>query len=48
MGYFSFPTLLQVAQVCSNCGVNMGEYYCDICKFYDDDVKIFIFSQLVI
>uniref|UniRef100_A0A2P2LGS5 CHY-type domain-containing protein n=1 Tax=Rhizophora mucronata TaxID=61149 RepID=A0A2P2LGS5_RHIMU len=27
-----------VAQVCTNCGVNMGEYFCDICKFYDDDV----------
>ncbi|XP_026664536.1 E3 ubiquitin-protein ligase MIEL1 isoform X1 [Phoenix dactylifera] len=27
-----------VAQVCSNCGVNMGEYFCDVCKFYDDDV----------
>ncbi|XP_021608634.1 E3 ubiquitin-protein ligase MIEL1 isoform X2 [Manihot esculenta] len=27
----------EVAQVCSNCGVKMGEYYCEICKFYDDD-----------
>ncbi|XP_027350883.1 E3 ubiquitin-protein ligase MIEL1 [Abrus precatorius] len=27
----------EVAKVCSNCGVNMGEYYCEICKFYDDD-----------
>ncbi|XP_021651582.2 E3 ubiquitin-protein ligase MIEL1 isoform X3 [Hevea brasiliensis] len=27
----------EVAQICSNCGVKMGEYYCDICKFYDDD-----------
>ncbi|GFP81921.1 ring finger and chy zinc finger domain-containing protein 1, partial [Phtheirospermum japonicum] len=26
-----------VARVCTNCGVNMGEYFCDICKFYDDD-----------
>ncbi|CAN7140757.1 unnamed protein product [Brassica rapa subsp. narinosa] len=26
-----------VAQVCTNCGVNMGEYFCDICKFYDDN-----------
>ncbi|GJU79825.1 putative reverse transcriptase domain-containing protein [Tanacetum coccineum] len=26
-----------VARQCTNCGVNMGEYYCDICKFYDDD-----------
>ncbi|KAL5561548.1 hypothetical protein UlMin_031295 [Ulmus minor] len=29
----------QVAQVCSNCGVKMGEYFCDICKFYDDEGK---------
>ncbi|XP_002520677.2 E3 ubiquitin-protein ligase MIEL1 isoform X1 [Ricinus communis] len=27
----------QVAQVCTNCGVKMGEYFCNICKFYDDD-----------
>uniref|UniRef100_A0A1D1Y8T3 RING finger and CHY zinc finger domain-containing protein 1 n=1 Tax=Anthurium amnicola TaxID=1678845 RepID=A0A1D1Y8T3_9ARAE len=27
------------AQVCTNCGVNMGEYFCHICKFYDDDTK---------
>ncbi|KAL8142811.1 hypothetical protein V2J09_015843 [Rumex salicifolius] len=26
-----------VAQVCTNCGVKMGEYFCEICKFYDDD-----------
>ncbi|KAJ6904170.1 E3 ubiquitin-protein ligase MIEL1 isoform X2 [Populus alba x Populus x berolinensis] len=26
-----------VAQVCTNCGVNMGEYFCEICKFFDDD-----------
>ncbi|KAJ6688896.1 hypothetical protein OIU85_005333 [Salix viminalis] len=25
-----------VAQVCTNCGVNMGEYFCEICKFFDD------------
>uniref|UniRef100_A0A2N9EC59 CHY-type domain-containing protein n=1 Tax=Fagus sylvatica TaxID=28930 RepID=A0A2N9EC59_FAGSY len=31
--------LWMVAQVCSNCGVNMGEYYCDVCKFYDDDTS---------
>lgn len=30
--------LFQVARVCINCGVNMGEYFCEICKFYDDDV----------
>ncbi|MFQ6656930.1 hypothetical protein Gotur_026828 [Gossypium turneri] len=29
---------VQVTQVCSHCGVNMGEYFCDICKFYDDDI----------
>ncbi|KAK1256796.1 hypothetical protein QJS04_geneDACA020117 [Acorus gramineus] len=29
-----------VTKVCSNCGVNMGEYFCDICKFYDDDVRL--------
>ncbi|KAK9052810.1 hypothetical protein SSX86_029440 [Deinandra increscens subsp. villosa] len=26
-----------IARVCTNCGVNMGEYYCEICKFFDDD-----------
>ncbi|RZB82182.1 E3 ubiquitin-protein ligase MIEL1 isoform B [Glycine soja] len=26
-----------VAQVCTNCGVRMGEYFCNICKFFDDD-----------
>ncbi|KAK3189796.1 hypothetical protein Dsin_029357 [Dipteronia sinensis] len=29
-----------VARVCTNCGVNMGEYFCEICKFYDDDVVV--------
>ncbi|KAF8401554.1 hypothetical protein HHK36_012496 [Tetracentron sinense] len=29
----------QVARICSNCGVNLGEYFCDVCKFYDDDTK---------
>ncbi|WOG83752.1 hypothetical protein DCAR_0102930 [Daucus carota subsp. sativus] len=28
-----------VAHVCSSCGVKMGEYFCNICKFYDDDTK---------
>ncbi|KAL5157528.1 E3 ubiquitin-protein ligase MIEL1 [Glycine soja] len=28
-----------VAQVCTNCGVRMGEYFCSICKFFDDDVR---------
>ncbi|KAH0470959.1 hypothetical protein IEQ34_000682 [Dendrobium chrysotoxum] len=27
-----------VSQVCLNCGVNMGEYFCKLCKFYDDDI----------
>ncbi|XP_047157925.1 E3 ubiquitin-protein ligase MIEL1-like isoform X2 [Vigna umbellata] len=26
-----------VAQVCTNCGVRMGEYFCSICKFFDDE-----------
>ncbi|XP_022973794.1 E3 ubiquitin-protein ligase MIEL1-like [Cucurbita maxima] len=34
-----------VARVCTNCGVNMGEYFCEICKFYDDDVNIMILSS---
>ncbi|XP_073260687.1 E3 ubiquitin-protein ligase MIEL1 isoform X3 [Populus alba] len=29
----------EVAQVCNKCGVKMGEYFCDICKFYDDDTR---------
>ncbi|GAB2281499.1 E3 ubiquitin-protein ligase miel1 [Dionaea muscipula] len=28
-----------VAKVCSSCGVNMGEYFCEVCKFYDDEMK---------
>ncbi|XP_022979906.1 E3 ubiquitin-protein ligase MIEL1-like [Cucurbita pepo subsp. pepo] len=28
-----------VARVCTNCGVNMGEYFCEICKFFDDDIE---------
>ncbi|GLJ40798.1 hypothetical protein SUGI_0843910 [Cryptomeria japonica] len=28
-----------VKQECENCGVNMGEYYCAVCKFFDDDVS---------
>ncbi|KAL8195755.1 hypothetical protein R6Q57_025508 [Mikania cordata] len=27
-----------VSRTCTNCGVNMGEYFCEICKFYDDDI----------
>ncbi|KAJ8431161.1 hypothetical protein Cgig2_030100 [Carnegiea gigantea] len=30
---------IQIGRVCTNCGVNMGEYFCEICKFYDDDVR---------
>ncbi|KAJ0440745.1 putative Ring finger and CHY zinc finger domain-containing protein, plant [Helianthus annuus] len=29
----------QVAQICTNCGVKMGEYFCGICKFFDDDTS---------
>lgn len=28
-----------VAQVCTNCGLKMGEYFCNICKFFDDDTE---------
>ncbi|XP_002965961.2 probable E3 ubiquitin-protein ligase RZFP34 [Selaginella moellendorffii] len=28
-----------VHQVCSGCGVSMGDYYCSICRFFDDDVS---------
>jgi hypothetical protein len=38
MFFFSMIFLLKVAQVCTNCGVRMGEYFCEICKFFDDDV----------
>lgn len=27
------------AKVCAKCGVNMGEYFCEVCKFYDDEIK---------
>ncbi|XP_006291570.2 E3 ubiquitin-protein ligase MIEL1 isoform X1 [Capsella rubella] len=29
----------EVAQFCSNCGVCMGDYFCDLCKFFDDDTS---------
>ncbi|GJS86790.1 E3 ubiquitin protein ligase MIEL1 [Tanacetum coccineum] len=29
----------QAAQICTKCGVKMGEYFCDICKFYEDDIS---------
>lgn len=32
-------SVVQVAQVCTNCGVKMGEYFCNICNFFDDDVS---------
>ncbi|KAG9459793.1 hypothetical protein H6P81_004301 [Aristolochia fimbriata] len=32
-------TQQQVQQVCENCGVKMGEYFCNVCKFYDDDAE---------
>ncbi|KAJ0520381.1 putative transcription factor C2H2 family [Helianthus annuus] len=31
--------MISVAQICTNCGVKMGEYFCGICKFYDDDIS---------
>lgn len=36
--HYPISIVFQVAQVCTNCGVNMGEYFCEICKFFDDDV----------
>ncbi|KAF9607458.1 hypothetical protein IFM89_035596 [Coptis chinensis] len=27
----------QVAHICTKCGVYMGEYFCRVCKFYDDE-----------
>ncbi|XP_039035754.1 E3 ubiquitin-protein ligase MIEL1-like [Hibiscus syriacus] len=32
-------TQQEVAEVCAHCGVTMGEYFCNICKFYDDDTS---------
>jgi len=29
----------EVRQVCINCGVHMGEYFCDICKLFDNDIS---------
>ncbi|KAL1552446.1 RING-type E3 ubiquitin transferase [Salvia divinorum] len=29
----------EVQQVCRNCGVCMGRYYCGTCKLYDDDIS---------
>ncbi|XP_022992470.1 E3 ubiquitin-protein ligase MIEL1-like [Cucurbita maxima] len=29
----------EVSKSCSKCNVNMGEYFCGICKFYDDDTR---------
>ena len=42
-----FLPVFQVAQVCCNCGVCMGEYFCRTCKFFDDDVRSF-FSDATI
>ncbi|XP_066385027.1 E3 ubiquitin-protein ligase RZFP34-like isoform X1 [Miscanthus floridulus] len=28
-----------VQQNCSNCGACMGKYFCEICKFFDDDIS---------
>ncbi|XP_042496200.1 E3 ubiquitin-protein ligase RZFP34-like [Macadamia integrifolia] len=35
--HFSF--LSQIQQNCINCGVCMGKYFCEKCKFFDDDVS---------
>lgn len=35
----------QPAQVCSNCGVNMGSYFCQVCNFYDDEVNDLSFDH---
>lgn len=47
-----------VKQVCENCGVCMGDYYCEKCKFFDDEVgttisvflscPLMLFNSLVI
>ncbi|KAM7250128.1 hypothetical protein ACFE04_022011 [Oxalis oulophora] len=29
----------EVSQVCINCGVCMGKYFCEICKLFDDDTS---------
>lgn len=29
----------EVRQVCINCGVCMGKYFCETCKLFDDDVS---------
>ncbi|GKV42030.1 hypothetical protein SLEP1_g49487 [Rubroshorea leprosula] len=29
----------EVRQVCINCGVCMGKYFCEICKLFDDDTS---------
>lgn len=35
-----------VKQVCERCGVCMGDYYCDKCKFFDDKVSTSTESNL--
>lgn len=29
----------EVRQICINCGVCMGKYFCEVCKLFDDDVS---------
>ncbi|KAJ6801982.1 E3 ubiquitin-protein ligase MIEL1-like [Iris pallida] len=29
----------EVRQACINCGVSMGKYFCETCKFFDDDTS---------
>nr|GMC46740.1 leucine zipper putative tumor suppressor 2-like [Ipomoea batatas] len=42
--------IVEVAGVCVKCGVKFGEFFCEICRFYDDDwlkggkIKSFIAS----
>ncbi|KAG6772731.1 hypothetical protein POTOM_024151 [Populus tomentosa] len=33
----------EVQQVCINCGVCMGKYFCETCKLFDDDDSAYLF-----
>ncbi|KAJ6913569.1 hypothetical protein NC651_015947 [Populus alba x Populus x berolinensis] len=33
----------EVQQVCINCGVCMGKYFCEACKLFDDDDSAYLF-----
>lgn len=44
-----FLCLWQVQQICINCGVCMGKYFCGTCKLFDDDVcKPVVFGVIFI